>query len=90
MSLFDVKRIKWYKYMENTIENVKVSNIAFESDNTVRFEFLNAEDNQFRGTLVCSGILKFNMEYGGESAVLPYLVWDVRVKDLSEDEIKDA
>ncbi len=30
------------------------------------------------------------MEYGGEAAPLPYLVWDVRVKSLSEDEIKDA
>ena len=40
MGLFDVNRIKWYKYMENTIENVKLSNVVFEDGSAVRFDFL--------------------------------------------------
>lgn len=91
MNLFDIKRIKWYKYMDNTIENVNLSAIEFVSGNTVKFEFMSASADAKMGSLVCSGILKLNMEYEIDNKMsLPLFVLDVWVKKLSEEELMDA
>lgn len=90
MNLFDVKRIKWYKYMDNTIENVKLSKISFLADNEIVFSFLNSNDGGSCGDLRCSGTLKCNIEYDSENAKMPYFILDVRVKKLSGEELEDA
>ena len=90
MNLFDVKRIKWYKYMDNTIENVNLSDIAFTDGNTMKFDFSNSM-GEHCGSVVCKKILKYNMEYDNTSEVtMPYFILDVRVKKLTEEEIVDA
>lgn len=91
MNLFDVKRIKWYKYMDNTIENVNLSKISFVSGNTIKFDFTNTTNEQSRGSLTCKKVLKFNMEYDNDEKIkMPYFVLDVWVKKLSEEELTDA
>ncbi|MBQ9605082.1 MAG: hypothetical protein IJR45_06685 [Firmicutes bacterium] len=92
MNLFDVKRIKWYKYMDNTIENVNLSAIEFLNGKTVKFAFNAASrEGGSRGSLICKNILKLNMEYDNDNDVsMPYFVLDVWVKKLSEEELTDA
>lgn len=91
MNLFDVKRIKWYKYMDNTIENVNLSAVTMLDGSTKKFDFSNSVNEKHCGSLVCKNIIKYNVEYDSVADIkMPYFILDVRVKKLSKEEIEDA
>lgn len=88
MNLFELPSFNWWKYMEQIMENVNLSEFSMLQNNHLMITFSNSCNGEFYRKLSCSQVLKCCIENDAfENEQFDYFVADVYLKKLSPIEV---
>lgn len=91
MNMFELPCSDWWKYMEQIMENVNLSEFSMLQNNHLMITFSNSYNGELYKKLRCSQVLKCCIDNDAfENEPFDYFIADVYLKELSPIEIESS